>query len=54
MDAERRGEQPGALIIIRHPASGIRHPASGIRHPEKCGFILKKVNDLDRKMRWMM
>jgi len=39
---------------IRHPASGIRHPASGIRHPEKCGFILKKVNDLDRKMRWMM
>jgi len=49
MDAERRGEQPGASITIRHPASGIRHPASGIRHPEKCEFILKKVNELDRK-----
>jgi len=62
-DAERRGGQPGALIIIRHPASGIRHPASGIRHPAsgirhpasgirhpaKCGFFIKKVNDLDRK-----
>jgi len=33
VDAERRGGQPGASIIIRHPASGIRHPASGIRHP---------------------
>jgi len=57
-DAERRGRQLGALIIIRHPASGIRHPASGIRHPasgirKNMDLSLKKSMIYTGKMRWI-